>query len=170
MVSERQYFCALHLQILITEMMYQIIRTNSDNVNFQKLVLELDKDLALRNGDSNDFFAQYNKIDLINNVVVAYEEADKAVGCGAMKMYQDGVMEIKRMFVPKEYRGQGIAGKILSELQIWAKELGFERCILETGDKMVEAIGLYQKSGFITIPNYGQYANVNSSVCFEKAL
>lgn len=170
MVSERQYFCALHLQILITEMMYQIIRTNSDNVNFQKLVLELDKDLALRNGNSNDFFAQYNKIDLINNVVVAYEEADKAVGCGAMKMYQDGVMEIKRMFVPKEYRGQGIAGKILNELQIWAKELGFERCILETGDKMVEAIGLYQKSGFITIPNYGQYANVNSSICFEKAL
>lgn len=167
---ERQYFCALHLQILITEMMYQIIRTNSDNVDFQKLVLELDKDLALRNGDSNDFFAQYNKIDLINNVVVAYEEADKAVGCGAMKMYQDGVMEIKRMFVPKEYRGQGIAGKILSELQIWAKELGFERCILETGDKMVEAIGLYQKSGFITIPNYGQYANVNSSICFEKTL
>ncbi len=168
-VIERQYFCALHLLILITEMMYQIIRTNSDHVDFQKLVLELDKDLALRNGDSNDFFAQYNKIDLINNVVVAYE-ANKVVGCGAMKMYRDGVMEIKRMFVPKEYRGQGIAGNILNELQAWAKELGFEKCILETGDKMVEAIGLYQKSGFITIPNYGQYANVNSSICFEKAI
>lgn len=149
--------------------MYIIKRTNSDNLDFQKLVFELDKDLAIKNGETNDFFAQYNKIDLIKNVVVAYE-ADQPVGCGAMKEYEEGIMEIKRMFVPIEKRGKGIAGRILAELQVWAKELGYKKCVLETGEKMIEAIGLYKKSHFKIIPNYGQYTDIASSICFEKEI
>lgn len=149
--------------------MYRIRRTNSDNLDFQKLVFELDKDLAIKNGETNEFFAQYNKIDLIKNVVIVYEK-DKAVGCGAMKEYESGIVEIKRMFVPIEKRGKGIAGRILTELQVWAKELGYRKCVLETGDKMVEAIGLYKKNNFKIIPNYGQYANIESSICFEKEI
>ncbi|MGJ1367930.1 GNAT family N-acetyltransferase [Sphingobacterium spiritivorum] len=151
------------------EQTYTIKRTDSDSLDFQKLVFELDKDLAIKNGETNTFFAQYNKIDSIQYVVVAYE-ADKAVGCGAIKEYRNGIMEVKRMFVPIEMRGKGIAGKILNELQIWAKELGYSKCILETGDKMIEAIGLYKKHHFKIIPNYGQYANIESSVCFEKEI
>ena len=149
--------------------MYSIKRTNSDNLDFQHLVFELDKDLAIKNGEKNDFFAQYNKIDLIKNVIVAYE-ADQPVGCGAMKEYEEGIMEIKRMFVPIEKRGKGIAGKILTELQVWAKELGYKKCVLETGDKMIEAISLYKKNNFCIIKNYGQYAEVENSVCFEKVI
>lgn len=149
--------------------MYTVKKTNSQNVDFLNLIAELDKDLAIKNGDTNDFFAQYNKIDFINNVIVMYE-SDKAVGCGAIKKYDDGMMEIKRMFVPIDKRGNGIAGKILMELQIWAKELGYKKCILETGDKMIEAIGLYKKHHFKIIPNYGQYANIESSICFEKEI
>ena len=149
--------------------MYSIKRTNSDNLDFQKLVFELDKDLAIKNGETNDFFAQYNKIDLLKNVVVAYD-SDQPVGCGAMKEYEEGIMEIKRMFVPIEKRGKGIAGKILTELQVWAKELGYKRCVLETGDKMIEAISLYKKNNFCIIKNYGQYAEVENSVCFEKVI
>lgn len=147
--------------------MYDIKRTNSDNQDFQKLVFELDKDLASKNGATNSFFAQYNKIDLIRNVVVAYE-AGAAAGCGAIKEYESGVMEVKRMFVLSEMRGKGIAGKILAELQVWAKELGYSKCVLETGDKMIEAIGLYKKNNFRIIPNYGPYADIESSICFEK--
>lgn len=150
--------------------MHIIKRTNSDHVDFQNLVLELDKDLAIKNGDTNEFFAQYNKLDLIKNVVVAYDASGIAVGCGAMKEYEEGIMEIKRMFVPVNKRGNGIAGEILLELQLWAKQLGYKKCILETGDKMVEAIGLYKKNDFQIIPNYGQYADVESSICFEKRI
>lgn len=149
--------------------MYIIKRTDSNNLDFQDLVVDLDKDLAIKNGDKNEFFAQFNKMDLIQHVVVAYS-SDKAVGCGAIKAYDNGIMEIKRMFVTTDKRGYGIAGKILSELLAWAKELGYEKCILETGDKMIEAIGLYKKNNFRIIPNYGQYANVANSVCFEKTL
>jgi GNAT superfamily N-acetyltransferase len=149
--------------------MYVLKRTDSNNIDFQKLVLELDKDLALRNGDKDEFYAQFNKLDLIKNVVVTYLD-DKAVGCGAMKEYDVNTMEIKRMFVPIDKRGKGIARDILNDLQVWAKELGYKKCILETGDKMIEAIGLYTKNGFVLISNYGQYARVESSVCFEKVL
>jgi GNAT superfamily N-acetyltransferase len=149
--------------------MFAIKRTTSEDEDFQLLVSELDKDLATKNGESNDFFMQYNKIDQIKNAIVAYIE-NKPVGCGAMKEYDDNTMEIKRMFVPVEMRGRGVAVAILQNLEMWAKELGYSKCVLETGDKMVEAIGLYNKSNYRVIPNYGQYKTVESSICFEKEL
>lgn len=149
--------------------MLTLIRTNSENKNFQNLVLELDKDLAKKNGDTNDFFAQYNKTDLIKNVVVALNDY-LPVGCGAMKEFDNSTMEIKRMYVTIEMRGKGVAVAVLNDLESWAKELGFKKCVLETGDKMLEAIGLYKKSGYKIIKNYGQYENIESSICFEKEL
>jgi len=106
---------------------------------------------------------------MLRHVVVAYKK-DAPVGCGAIKPYDDATMEVKRMFVPLEHRGSGVAVAVLHELEHWAKELGFGKCILETGIKMPEAIGLYKKSGYSQIDNYGQYAGVASSVCFEKSL
>ena len=72
------------------------------------------------------------------------------------------------MFVPFEHRGRGIAKEIIKELESWAVELSFKRCILETGLKQPEAIALYTKSGYNSIPNYGQYQGMYNSVCFEK--
>jgi len=151
------------------EQMITVKRTNSDNKDFQRLVHELDKDLAIRNGEANVFFAQYNQLDTIKNVVVVYNK-EQAVGCGAMKQYDAHTMEIKRMFVPFENRGKGFATLVLQELENWTSELGYHKCILETGDKMPEAISLYHKCGFKVIPNYGQYEHISSSICFEKAL
>jgi GNAT superfamily N-acetyltransferase len=90
------------------------------------------------------------------------------VGCGAIKEYAPNTMEIKRMYTLPESRGKGIASKVLTELEIWAAELSYEKCILETGKKQPEAIGLYKKNGYKLIPNYGQYAEIENSVCFEK--
>ena len=148
---------------------YTLSRTNSEDKNFQSLVSELNKDLAIRNGEANSFFAQYNKIDLIKNVLVAYNET-VPVGCGAMKEYDKSTMEIKRMYVPFEMRGKGVAVAVLAELENWARELGYEKSILETGNKMPEAITLYKKCGYKIIPNYGPYENVESSICFLKNL
>lgn len=149
--------------------MITISRTDSENKDFQDLVHQLDTDLAERNGEKNDFFAQFNKTNLIKNVIVAYSN-NIPVGCGAIKIYDSNIMEVKRMFVLKEQRGKNIAGTILRNLEQWAKELSYNKCVLETGDKMPEAIGLYRKNGYKQIPNYGQYENVESSLCFEKTL
>jgi len=149
--------------------MYKLVRTNSDNLDFQKLVRELDKDLAIRDGEEHAFFAQYNKIDAIKFVVVAYEN-EVAVGCGAIKEYEPNIMEVKRMFVSPDQRGKGIASIVLIELEKWAAELNYKKCILETGIRQPEAISLYKKNNYLLIDNYGQYINVTSSVCFEKEL
>lgn len=149
--------------------MYTLLRTDSANADFGQLVVALDKDLAIRDGDEHAFFAQFNKIAAIKHVVVAYE-GNQLVGCGAIKEYEPGVMEVKRMYVSLEKRGNGIASLVLQELEKWAAELGYTKCILETGLKQPEAISLYKKNNYILIPNYGQYAEVESSVCFEKVL
>ena len=148
--------------------MIDLLRTDSNNADFRELVRLLDADLAIRDGAEHSFYAQFNRIDAIRHVVVAYDSG-KAIGCGAIKEYEKGVAEIKRMFVRPENRGRGIAGEILSELETWAKELDFSECILETGLKQPEAIRLYRKNNYQAIPNYGQYAGVENSVCMKKA-
>lgn len=149
--------------------MYSISRTSSDDKAFQQLVIELDKELAIRDGDEHAFYDQFNKITTIKHVILVYEE-DKAVGCGALKEYNADTMEIKRMYVPLDKRGQGIASLIVQALESWAKELGYSKCILETGVNQPEAIRLYKKNNYTIIPNYGQYAGMVNSVCFQKAL
>lgn len=149
--------------------MLHLLRTTSANPDFQNLVIELDKHLAIMNGDTNDFFVQFNKIDLIKNVVVAYNN-QLPVGCGAIKEYDAQTIEIKRMFVVPEMRGKGVAVAVLNELENWARELSYTKCILETGTNMLDAIGLYKKMGYENIPNYGQYVGVENSVCFEKTI
>jgi putative acetyltransferase len=141
-------------------------RTNSDNTDFQNLVSALDHYLAGVNGDTNDFFVQYNKIDAIRHVVVVYVE-NHAVACGAFKEYEPKVAEIKRMYVKPEFRGKGLGKQILNELTKWAKECDYDKCILETAKSMTDAVFLYKNYGFTMIPNYGQYIGNNTSVCFE---
>ncbi len=147
----------------------RIIRTDAMNKDFQRLVTLLDLDLKERDGDDHPFFAQFNKLDSIRHVILCYHN-ELAVGCGAFREYAKEKAEIKRMFVLPEYRGHGYATSILSSLELWAKESGYDICILETGLKQPEAIGLYRKCGYTTIPNYSPYETINSSVCMQKIL
>lgn len=144
-------------------------RTNSDDLDFQNLVIELDKVLAVLDGDDHSFYAQYNKLNAIKHVVVLYEN-DIPVGCGAIKEYDEHTMEVKRMFVDPTHRGKGLATVVLLELEKWAKELGYKKCILETGKKQTDAVRLYEKNNYLLMENYGQYAGVEYSLCFEKKL
>ncbi len=76
--------------------MIHCIRTNSENENFRKLVRELDSDLSIRDGKDHSFYAQFNKIDNIKYVMVGFEN-ELAVGCGAIKEYDEHTMEVKRV-------------------------------------------------------------------------
>jgi len=147
----------------------QIIKTNASDADFQKLIKKLDIDLAEKDGEDAPFFAALNTVNAIQHVLVAYIN-NTAVGCGAIKKYDENTVEIKRMFVDLAARKQGVASRILNDLQLWAKELNYSHCILETGKKMTEAINLYKKEGFTIIPNYGPYVAVEESVCFSKKI
>lgn len=146
-----------------------ITRTNSSNADFQNLVKQLDADLAIRDGDEHAFYDQFNKIDNLKQVVVLYE-SNTAVACGAFKEYNPGVVEIKRMFVAVTERNKGYASMVLKELEKWAAELGYEKCILETGVKQIEAIGLYHRNDYKRTPNYPPYEKMKNSLCFQKLL
>ncbi|MFN0728443.1 GNAT family N-acetyltransferase [Polaribacter gochangensis] len=146
----------------------KITRTNSQNKDFINLIKELDAYLKITDGEDHDFYNQYNHIDVIKHVAVVYVDAIP-VGCGAIKHFDAETVEVKRMFVDAKQRGLGIAPKILNELENWAKELGYKKCILETGERQVEAVKLYQKCNYKRMNiNYGQYEGVVNSLCFEK--
>lgn len=149
--------------------MITIIRTISTNEDFIRLVNQLDTELAAIDGDDHFFYDQFNKLDNINHVVVAYDQ-HKPVSCGAIKEFVHGITEIKRMYTLPEHRGKGIATIILKELEKWAAELSYTKCILETGKKQQPAIRLYEKNGYSPISNYGQYEGDENSVCFEKII
>ena len=149
--------------------MLSITRTDSDNVDFIALVRALDLYLSEQDGPEHAFYAQFNKIENLKYVVVAYHQ-DQAVGCGAIKPFDESSMEVKRMYVKPEFRGQKIASRLLVALEDWARELDMNRCILETGKRQPEAIALYENSGYQRMSNYGQYQGVENSVCFEKSL
>lgn len=149
--------------------MITLIRTTAQNTDFIALVQKLDAGLAVIDGDEHTYYAQYNKIDGIKYAVVAYVGKDP-VGCGAIKEFDPQSVEVKRMYTEPACRGEGIATRVLGELEQWAAEMGYETCMLETGKRQPDAIALYQKNGYVTTPNYGQYLHMENSVCFEKAI
>lgn len=149
--------------------MLTLVRTNSEHPDFINLVKQLDHYLKVIDGDEHDFYHQFNNIDVLKNTVVAYLN-NTPVGCGAYKAFDSNSAEIKRMFTIPETRSKGVASAILKELENWAKENYFKSTILETGLRQVEAVNFYKKNNYNIIPNFGQYAGVENSVCFLKEL
>ena len=147
----------------------RFLRTDHTHPGFVQLVRELDQDLARRDGKDNAFYARYNSMEADARAVVAIAEG-VPVGCGAIKPVDADAMEVKRMYTLPAWRGKGVASRVLAELEQWARELGMERCILETGLRQPEAIALYESNGYEPIPNYGPYAGVTNSRCFAKVL
>lgn len=149
--------------------MIEIKRTNSDNLDFVQLVDLLNAYLKVKDGEEHDFYNQYNNIDVLKHVVVAYLN-NKPVACGAFKAFDENSVEIKRMYTDETVRGQGLASKVLLELEKWAHELSHSSTILETGKRQIEAVSFYKKRGYAIISNYGQYINIDNSICFKKKL
>lgn len=147
----------------------KLVQTNQTSKDFQQLVALLDAELAIRDGDDHDFYHQFNGIEALDHVVVAYSN-NKAMGCGAFKVHNKQQIEIKRMYVLPAARKKGYAAAILSALETWATDIGFGEAILETGKAQVEALSFYPKQGYLVIPNFPPYIGIDNSVCFSKPL
>ncbi|HEX5002534.1 MAG TPA: GNAT family N-acetyltransferase [Bacteroidia bacterium] len=145
------------------------MRTDSKNSDFLSLAFLLDEYLAICDGDEHAFYDQYNKSELLDHVLVAFI-GGRPAGCGAIKKYSDSEAEIKRMFVKEAYRNKGIANAILKGLEAWSVELGYTKCILETGVKQSAAVSFYEANNYYKIPNYEPYVHAQNSICFGKSL
>lgn len=146
-----------------------LYRTTNEHADFRSMVNALDEDLLIRNGETQNLYHQYNKIDHINHAVVVYID-NKPVGCGCFKHFDDETVEMKRMFILPQMRGRQLAAQLLQELEKWAMEEGFAKAVLETGVRQVEAIRLYTVAGYVRTENYGQYIGMEDSICYGKEL
>jgi GNAT superfamily N-acetyltransferase len=145
--------------------------TNGCNEDFIELCHMLDGYLnnAVGGEENRSHHIKYNNLNDIHNVVVAYDK-DLAIGSAGFKKYDEETAELKRVYIREDYRGKGISKKIMELLEEAARQAGFTSLILETGEVLVEAIGLYRTIGYKVIPNYGQYANMEESICMKKII
>ncbi len=97
-------------------------------------------------------------------------DGDRAVGTGGLRAIDEHHGEIKRMYVDPGYRGTGAASTILRTLEDDARTRGWDRLVLETGDRMSAAQRFYVREGFHPIPLFGHYVDSTLSLCYEKAL
>jgi GNAT superfamily N-acetyltransferase len=96
-------------------------------------------------------------------------DGEKLVGHAALRPFEDD-LEVKRVIVLPEYRGRGISKQLMSELEIIGRESGAKRLILQTGDRQVEAIALYEAIGYRQIERFGLYAPIPFFLCYGKQL
>lgn len=147
----------------------KLVQTNQGSKDFQQLVALLDAELAIRDGDDHAYYHQFNGIESLDHVIIAYDKG-QPVGCGAFKARNNQKVEIKRMFVLTAARQKGYASAILTPLETWAAKEGYSEAILDTGKAQIEALSFYPKQGYTVIPNFAPYVGVENSVCFSKSL
>ena len=135
----------------------------------EALTREIAAIYADRGDDGNAGFS-VTDLDVPRAVFVVASIAGAPVGCGALRPHDAAVGEVKRMFTVPAWRGRGIAAAVLADLERHARRFGYATVRLETGDRQVEAIRLYERCGYRHIPPYGVYVEWDDSVCFEKAL
>ena len=149
--------------------MYEIKYFTYANEDFLKLNSLLDDDYFDKYGEISLKYKPYNSLDDVKDFFVAYE-GNSAVACGCIRYFADDTAELKRVFVLKEYRRQGIAEAIVKRCEEKAVELGYQYLTLETGVKLTEAIELYLKKGYSMIENFGQFAGDEICCCMRKQL
>ena len=103
-------------------------------------------------------------------VFLAARRDGEVVGCGGICRLEEGVAELRRMYVAPPARGFGIGRRLLDALESAAIDLGYSSIRLETGFRQREAIGLYESAGFRRGDCWGPYMTDPKSVCYEKPL
>ena len=147
------------------------IWTDGNNEDFQKFYLKTEEFYSSIVGGrkKREAIIPYNISESITDVMIASVEG-AAVGCAGLKAYSDSDVEIKRVWVDPEFRGNHISTAMMDALEAKAVELGFRRAILQTRPQMEEAVHLYTKRGYVLIDNYPPYDKLDGAICFAKEL
>ena len=146
-----------------------IKRTHGLDPDFVELIRMLDHELWDELNEDQATYDPHNKVPDVPTALVIYVQGEPvAIGC--LREYDKITAEVKRMFVKKNFRRQGLSKMILEELENWASEKGYSQTILETSIHFKVAINLYKTQGYTVIPNYGPYKDLPDSVCMKKEL
>lgn len=136
----------------------------------QMLIAHLDRELSGEYAPEHRHPVDFEPFQREGGVFVVAYDAESPVACGALRPVDEQEVEVKRMYVAESHRGRGISRTVLSFLEEKARDLGFVRLLLETGDEQHAAIALYSSSGFHRSEPFGEYVGGSRSVCFAKEL
>ena len=148
----------------------KIVHTNGTDERFIDLCMELDHFLLDRMGEEKQNNCSCSNIICENTHVVLLINNNITIACGALRRYSNNCAEIKRVYVKYEFRNKGYGELIMLTLEKLARKLNYHFTLLETGNRLYEAIYLYNKLGYKVTPNYREYKCADDSICMKKKI
>jgi len=147
-----------------------ILAERPDTADAQALISELEAHLSpLYPTESRHGFS-IEKL-LQEKVAFFVIQHDNAVaGCGGVKLFGTEYGEVKRMYVRPQFRGLGLAKLMLEHLEEYVQKHGVRLLRLETGIHQKDAIRLYERMGFRSVPPFGEYKEDPLSRFYEKQI
>ncbi|TDE13588.1 GNAT family N-acetyltransferase [Jiangella asiatica] len=134
------------------------------------LETELQQEYVERYGDHDETPVEPDEFTPPHGQFLVGFVGNEPVATGGFRRHDDGVAEIKRMYVAHEHRGGGHARRLLAELEAQAIRAGYRRVVLETGVRQPEAMSLYSSSGYVPAEPFGHYVDAELSRFFTKDL
>ena len=141
-----------------------------DSPEAQALIAEVQQEYVRRYGGADETPVDPTEFAEPQGTFLLALQGERAIGCAGVRRHQDGVAEVKRMYVRPEHRRRGHARRMLAELESWAAARGYRRVVLETGLEQPEAIALYTSCGYTAIPGFGHYKDSELSRSFARDL
>jgi GNAT superfamily N-acetyltransferase len=141
-----------------------------DDPDVIRLVAAVQEEYVQRYGGPDAAVVEAGEFEPPNGLfLVGLLDGEPAV-TGGWRWIDDGVAEIKRMYVLAGARRRGLARRILAELEASALAAGARRVVLNTGRQQPEAIALYESSGYLPAEGFGHYACTPGAIFYGKAL
>jgi len=147
-----------------------LVQTTSEAADFIKLRDLLNKELWEMYPVVMHQYVEHNLLPEATPALVFYRDGIPAAIGAFKEMKNLGAIEVKRMYVHPDYRGQGLGKILLEGLENWGRALGYNKAMLETGLKNFAAHKLYERSGYRRIDNYGPFVGMEESWCYGKKI
>ncbi|TLU65022.1 GNAT family N-acetyltransferase [Enterobacter sp. MF024] len=149
--------------------MITIEKSSPTSTDSQALIDQLSSELAAITGNNGK--SHFDPQDVSGERamwVIAKDENNQPIGCGAFRPLTETTAELKRMFSDRSCPGTGAA--LLAWLEEAARGMGYRELWLETRKINARAVQFYLKHGYVQRENYGPYIGRDEAICFAKRL
>lgn len=140
-----------------------IISMKTTDESVRKLFSEYDDYMLDFLGDDKWCYTRYSEKENVEKVWVVHSD-NVPIGCIAYRTKADGIGEVKRLYIKKEYRGKGISKELLKTVECYAKEQGCRTLFLDTRITLEPAVFIYCTIGFNIVFQQGLYIQMEKDI------